>query len=149
MSMNYKPIVLSTGKIGKDKRKAREEAEATYRLSRLKLVPPDELNDRAKRHFEEIAQEAFWLDELSADLLAAYCVAYDRFLTLTAEMNKQSDTFIEGSKVISNPNRHALLEYANTLRGISVSLGLGNVDRLKLALKMEKEKTNKFDEFAI
>lgn len=150
-----KPVLIQTQKISKDSRKAREEAENYYQLPRMKLVPPPELNERAKTHFEQIANEAFWLDELSADLLAAYCVAYDRFLSVLADFNGQDDTLPvtkEGkhgriSELRVNPNRSALLEYANTMRALSASLGIGNIDRLRLALKKEKEKVNKFEEF--
>ena len=77
--MGYpKPIELVKAKISKEKRAYRTEAEKAYKVSRLRLVPPDELSERAKMKFIEIANEAFWLDELSTDLLASYCVTWER-----------------------------------------------------------------------
>ena len=150
--MPKKPIQVLKRHISKKERIERIEGENKYKCSRLRLVPPDELTERAKDKFEMIANEAFWLDELSTDLLAAYCQAWDRWLDLVAEMKNQTDTFIseteDGVKMRSNPNRTALLQYVNTMQQLSGKLGLGNIDRLKLTLpELNKKEENPFDEF--
>ena len=146
-----KPIEIVKSKMSKAQRMARSEAEMAYKVGRLRLLPPDELTERAKDHFEAIANEAFWLDELSTDLLAAYCQAWDRWLTLVEQMNEQPDVIVTqtktGQQAKGNPNRTALLQYATLMQSLSAKLALGNVDRLRLSLPTEDKKENKFAEF--
>ena len=149
-----KPVVLHTGNSLTMKEKSKRQAsEEAFMVGRLHLVPPDELSERAKLKFEQIVAEAFWLDELSVDLLAAYCHAWDRWLTLVEEMNGQHDVIIgvnkEGKQTIrGNPNRTALLQYVVTMQQLSGKLGLGNIDRLRLVGEPPaKEKENDFAEF--
>jgi P27 family predicted phage terminase small subunit len=125
----------------------REEAERYYQLSRLRLVPPAELNERAARHFEEIANVAFWLDELSTDALGAYCAAWDRYLTLLNELNNETDVVNSEKGQRDNPKRKAMLDYVATMTKLSASLGLANIDRLKLAVTKKERTVNKFAEF--
>lgn len=150
---NTLPIVLHTGhNLTKEEKRQRMEQEDIYRVGRLRLVPPDELSDRAKLHFQQIVASAFWLDELSADLLAAYCVAYDKFLNVVADMDGQAETFITKTKngrvAKQNPNRQALRNYTDMLCQLSAKLGLGNIDRLRLSMQQEEKKEeNPFEMF--
>ena len=151
--MGYpKPIELVKAKISKEKRAYRTEAEKAYKVSRLRLVPPDELSERAKMKFIEIANEAFWLDELSTDLLASYCVTWERMQMIIEELNGQGEVFIttdkDGTKhAKANPNRTAFLQYAVLLQQLSAKLAIGNIDRLKLSLPADNKKENKFEEY--
>lgn len=150
-----KPIVLhSSRNLTPAEKRKRAEEEDVYRVERLGLVPPKELSRRAKKHFEQIAEVAFWLDELSADLLACYCDAYDKWL-LTVESMKNTDEVIitqnaKGELVAKqNPYRTALRTYASIMSEMSAKLAISNVDRLRLTLpgKDKKEDVNPFEMF--
>lgn len=149
------PIVLQTGHIQPELKMAREQVEKEYTVPRLRLVPPDVLSERAKLKFQQIVAEAFWLDELSVDLLASYCHAWDRWLDCVAAMDTQGEvTLVYNRKngettVKQNPYRQALKTYVSIMEELSAKLGLGNIDRLRLAIpEAEKRaKEDPFDEF--
>lgn len=151
---NRKPISLIAGHKTKAEIREREQIEDAYTVGRLHLVPPDELTPRAKLFFEQIANTAFWLDELSTGLLAQYCQAYDKWLTLVELINDEPESIIEvdgnGTEHLKpNPNRKALIDYGIVMQQISSKLALGNIDRLKLSLPSGTEKpVNKFAKFA-
>lgn len=150
-----KPIVLHTGRsYTVEERRKRQQEEDVYRVGRLKLVPPDELSERAKLKFQQIANEAFWLDELSVDLLSAYCDCWDKWLNVVAAMQGQNEVIISKTKngrvCKQNPYRTALRTYIATMEELSGKLGLGNIDRLKLSMpvtSVEKKEENPFEEF--
>lgn len=144
-----KPISVVAGHRTKKEIAERERNENHFgSVPRFRLVPPDELSDRAKRKFNEIAGEAFWLDELSADILAAYCLAWDRWLDVAAAMRNEPDTYMDADgKMCANPNRRALLEYQNAIVQASSKLGLGNIDRLKLVKPAEEKPKSRFASF--
>lgn len=151
-----KPVILHTGRSYSVKeREARQQAEDAFKVVRLRLVPPDELTERAKNKFEQIANEAFWLDELSTDLLAAYCHAWDRWLSTVEAMNGTGEIVaIESPKgdamTKQNPLRYALRTYVSMMQELSAKLGLGNIDRLRLsvpAASESKKEENPFDAF--
>lgn len=154
-----KPVVIHTGRSYPiAEREARERSEEYFKVGRLHMVPPDELSERAKIKFQQIVQEAFWLDELSIDLLAAYCNAWDRWLDCVAAMDGTSDVLMQenakGEMVAKqNPYRYGLRAYVTMMEELSAKLGLGNIDRLRLAAPVpEKEAVemkveNPFEEF--
>lgn len=146
-----KPIVLHTGRsYTNEEKRRRAEAENVYKVGRLKLVPPDELSERAKLKFEQIAAEAFWLDELSTDLLAAYCNAWDRWLGTVEAMKDSGEVVIDAKGAKQNPYRYALRTYVSMMQELSAKLGLGNIDRLRLvtpAQEAAKKEENPFDAF--
>lgn len=150
-----KPIVLHTARNGTvEARRKRAESEDIYKVGRLRLVPPDELSPRAKEKFEQIVQEAFWLDELSVDLLSAYCHAWDRWLDCVEAMNGTADVVITTNSkdervAKQNPYRYGLRTYVTIMEELSSKLGLGNIDRLRLSMPVtEKEKeSNPFEAF--
>lgn len=150
-----KPMVLHTGRsLTVEERRKRAEAEDVYRVSRLQLVPPDELSPRAKNKFNQIVAEAFWLDALSTDLLAAYCHAWDRWLDCVAAMDGNADVTLDKNargEIVAkeNPYRRPLRTYITIMEEMSSKLALGNVDRLKLTMPAEKKKevVNPFESF--
>ena len=144
-----KPITIVTGHKTKKELGSREAAEKYYgQIPRSRLVPPDELSDRARLKFEQVASEAFWLDELSTDILGAYCMAWDRWLDVAAAMQGQPDTLMSpDGKFYANPNRRALLEYQNAMVQASTKLGLANIDRLKLEKPVAEKPKSKFASF--
>ncbi len=143
-----KPIELITGHLSKEDLKNRTQAESEYtEVSRMRLVPPDELTDRAKEMFNQIVSDAFWLDELSVHLLTAYCVCADRMLTCTADLQNEPDVLVTETGFIKNPKTRLLIDYGNTLAVLSAKLGLGNIDRLKIAKPKQKKAENRFEKF--
>lgn len=147
---NRKPISLIAGHKTAAEIREREQIEDYYTVGRSRLVPPPELTLRARDKFEQIASDAFWLDELSADLLAQYCQAYDKWLTLVEIINEEPESIVDADGHLKpNPNRKALLDYGIVMQQISSKLALGNIDRLKLSLPADTEKpANKFAKFA-
>lgn len=147
--IQLKPIVLHTGRsYTVEQRRERAQAEDIYRVGRLKLVPPDELSPRAKIKFQQIAAEAFWLDELSVDLLAAYVHAWDRWLDCVAMMDETQEVIVNDGKMKQNPYRQPLRTYVAMMEELSGKLGLGNIDRLKLSLPAtEKKEEDPFENF--
>lgn len=151
-----KPISIVKGHYTKEQIRQRQESEEYFQnLERDKLVPPQELSERAREKYYEIVEQAFWLDNLSAELLANYCYSWDRWLVLAEELNGQAET-IEytdaetGTLLLKpNPNRRALLDYSLNMQQISAKLGLGNIDRLKLLKPEEEKKKNKFLEYIV
>ena len=151
-----KPIVLHTGRsYTVEERRKRAEEENIYKVGRLGLVPPDELNERAKAKFEQIVSEAFWLDALSADFLAAYCHAWDRWLSIVEAMEGTSDVILtEGKKgeavAKQNPYRYGLKSYLSIMEEMSAKLGLSAIDRLRLmspVTEQTKQQENPYEEF--
>lgn len=149
-----KPIVLHTGRsYTVEERKRRKQEEDVYKVGRLELVPPDELTERAKCKFEQIAALAFWLDSLDCDFLAAYCQAWDRWLDVVETMNSQGEIVLNENRkgettAKQNPYRYALRAYLNIMEEMSGKLALSAVDRLKLTSpETKKEEENPFEEF--
>lgn len=153
---NFKPLVLHTGhSLSKAEIKRREEAENIYKTNRLKLVPPDELSERAKTIFENIVNECFWLDNLDVFFVAGFSQAYDRWLTIVDKMNGTDDVILSKNskdEVVAkqNPYRNALRAYGNIMQEFSTKIGLSCIDRLKLTAPITAEKQkqeNPFEEF--
>lgn len=151
-----KPIVLHTGRsYTVEERRQRAEEENIYRVGRLGLVPPDELTERAKLKFEQIVNEAFWLDALSVDFLASYCQAWDRWLTIVETMKGTDDVILsKNSKdetvAKQNPYRYALRTYISIMQEMSAKLGLSAIDRLKLSAPVtaeQRKENNPYEEF--
>ena len=143
------PITVLSGHYSKEFKKLRKESEKVYgEVPRLKLVAPDYLSERAKDKFDGIVNDAFWLDQLSVDILAAYCMAWDRYDQLAMQLKEEPDSLKDDKgKWYPNPNRKALLDYQDTMLQCSARLGLGNIDRLKLVAPTKKKEDNKFSKF--
>ena len=153
MPQRLKPVVLHTGRsITVAEKKEREKNEEMYRVGRLRLEPPDELSERAKLKFRQIVAEAFWLDELSTDLLAAYCHAWDRWLDCVAAMDGNGDVLMVTNQKTGeiqakqNPMRSPLRQYVTMMSEMSAKLGLSNIDRLKLTNPVTEEEKQKIVE---
>ena len=151
-----KPVVLHTRHLTKEEKRKRREEEDIYKVGRLELVPPDELSERAKIKFQQIADLAFWLDSLSVDALAAYCQAWDRWLDCVEKMDDTDDVVLQRNaknEVVAkqNPYRYALRTYLTIMQEMSSKLALYAVDRLRLNQQTEEKKKaeekNPFEEF--
>lgn len=155
-----KPVALHAGRsITRHDMKKREEQENVYRVSRLRLEPPEELSERAKLKYIQIVNEAFWLDALSGDFLAAYCHAWDKWLECVAmtkdtpevAFTKKRDGSIDAKQ---NPYTRAMRSHLLTMEEMSKLLGLSAIDRLRLLtpvtaqqIAMEMPVKNPFEAF--
>ena len=152
MSRARKVIDVSTGKIGKEKIKARKEAEKKLKAERDDLVAPDWLSENAKAEFDRVVSECDKiniLDNLDLGVLAIYCNAYDGYVETTKKLEiegvvkkKQKKT---GELEFINPLVNVQEKYVKYIMQSSTKLGLATTDRLKLIVPVKEEKPeNKF-----
>ena len=84
-----KIIDISSGKIGKEKIKARQEQEKKLKIDRDNLIAPGWLSKAAKEEFDRIVFEAGKvniLDNLDLGFLAIYCNAYSCYIDVTEKI---------------------------------------------------------------
>ena len=148
-----KVIIISSGKIGKEKIKSRLEQEKKIKVGRDQLTkPPAWLSKNGKKEFERIVEEAGHvdlLDNLDLGILAMYCNAYDCYVDITEKIKK---TGYLGTRVTANDEYqtvHPLLvaqeKYVKQIMQCSTKLGMATTDRLKLIVpKKEESSTNKY-----
>ena len=148
-----KVVSISTGKIGKEKIKARLEQEQKIKVGREQLfLPPDWLCEKAREEFNRVVEEAGHvelLDNLDLGILAMYCNAYDCYVDITEKIQK---TGYLGIRVTANDEYetvHPLIvaqeKYVKQIMQCSTKLGLATTDRLKLIVpKKEESSTNKY-----
>lgn len=139
-----KVVDISTGKIGKDKIKARQEMEKRIKLERDGLTPPTWLDDFAKDEFTRVVDEAGEidiLDNLDLSTLSIYCNAYSKFKELTELINKGGkEKFLDGSGNRVSPYINAQEKYIKQINQCSTKLGLATTDRLKLIVPVVENK---------
>ncbi len=137
MARPRKIVDISTGKIGKEKVKARQEMESKIKLDNEGLTPPDWIDEFAKKEFKRVVEEASKieiLDNLDLSTLAIYCDAYSSFKELTEIMDskKGEDKFLDASGGRVSPFLNAKEKVIKTIMQCSTKLGLATTDRLKL-----------------
>lgn len=147
-----KVVDISTGKIGKQAIKNRQEQEKKLKLGREQLNAPSWLSDLGKEEFERVVTEAAeinLLDNLDLGFLAIYCNAYSCYVDVTENIKK---TGYLGFRTTANDEYetvHPLLivqeKYIKQIMQCSTKLGLATTDRLKLIVPTKEEtKENKF-----
>ena len=152
MGRPRKIVAMSTGKIGKEKRKARAEGEKALKVSRNELKAPDWLPDKAALEFDRVcrnAAELGMLDNLDMAVLAIYADNYNRYVEASTQLSLHGHTFEtdKGYKMPS-PWVSILNQSAKNIFACSAKLGLAVTDRLKLITPVKEEKTvNKFIKF--
>lgn len=149
-----KVVDISTGKIGKQAIKNRQEQEKKLKLGREHLEAPEWLSCEGKEEFERVVTEAGkinLLDNLDLGFLAIYCNAYSCYQDVT---EKISCNGYLGKRRTANDvydTVHPLLvvqeKYIKQIMQCSTKLGLATTDRLKLIVPTKEEtKENKFIE---
>ena len=130
MARPRKATATSTGKIGKEKIKERQEQESKIKLD----------NENLK------ASKIDTLDNLDLSILAIYCNAYSQYLEITAEIQKAEESYryiTEDNKI--SPLINAQDKIIKQIMTCSSKLGLATTDRLKLIVpNKEESKTNKY-----
>ena len=152
MGRPKKIIDISSGKIGKENIKNRQEAEKKLKAERNDLVAPDWLSENAKAEFDRVVSECDKiniLDNLDLGVLAIYCNAYDGYVETTKKLEveglvkkKMTRT---GELEFINPLVNVQEKYVKYIMQSSAKLGLATTDRLKLVVPVKEEKPeNKF-----
>lgn len=150
-----KVVDISTGKIGKSKRKARLQQEKKIKLPRDALSPPAWLDDTAAAEFTRVVYEAGeidLLDNLDLSVLAIYANAWSRYIQTAKVIQEKGETVTRESKYDSyevvSPYVSAQERYVKQIMQCSTKLGLATTDRLKLIVPVKEDKAvNKFIKF--
>ena len=143
-----KVIDISTGKIGKAARKARQENEKKYKLPRDALAPPEWLDNDAKEEFDRVVKECNEidiLDNLDRGILAIYANAWSRYEKIArlimargcGELGIRDSKYGEYETV--SPLVKAEGEYVKQIMACSSKLGMATTDRLKLVVPVKEE----------
>lgn len=152
MGRNRKLSVNSTGKISKEEKKKRQEAEAQIKVkSDQLLTPPEFLNERASQEFLRVAkesQELGILDNLDFTFIVIYAEAWDNYCTCSENIAKhgmiQTKELTTGSYEVPSVYVKLQAHFIKQIMHCSSKLGLAVTDRLRLVIPKEEEKTNKF-----
>lgn len=152
MGRPKKIIDISSGKIGKENIKNRQEAEKKLKAERNDLIAPDWLSDNAKIEFERVVSECDKiniLDNLDLGVLAIYCNAYDGYVETTKKLEVEGLVKTKMTKTgileFINPLVNVQEKYVKYIMQSSSKLGLATTDRLKLVVPVKEEKPeNKF-----
>lgn len=147
-----KIVDIATGKIGKEKIKARKEQEKKIKLERDQLIAPSWLNEEAKEEFERVVSEAEsieLLDNLDLGILAIYCNAYAAYVDISIQIQSRGYLAIRETRhdeyETVSPLLQAQEKYVKQIMQCSTKLGLATTDRLKLIVpKKEESETNKY-----
>ena len=150
MARPRKVVDISTGKIGKQARVARQVAESKIKIDRKQLETgaPSWLCDGAAQEYNRVVREAGkigLLDNLDMVVLAIYADNYARYVTASIEMRRSGLT-VEG-KFADVPSPYVAIadKAAAQIQKCSTKLGLATTDRLKLIVPEKEEKSvNKF-----
>lgn len=150
MARPRKVVDISTGKIGKQARVARQVAESKIKIDRKQLETgaPSWLCDGAAQEYNRVVREAGkigLLDNLDMVVLAIYADNYARYVTASIEMRRSGLT-VEG-KFSDVPSPYVAIadKAATQIQKCSTKLGLATTDRLKLIVPEKEEKSvNKF-----
>lgn len=152
MGRPRKVIDISSGKIGKENIKNRQEAEKKLKAERNDLIAPDWLSYNAKIEFERVVSECDKiniLDNLDLGVLAIYCNAYDGYIEATKKLEVEGVVKKKMTKTgeieFINPLVNVQEKYVKYIMQSSSKLGLATTDRLKLVVPVKEEKPeNKF-----
>lgn len=155
MGRNRKLSINSTGKISKEEKKKRQEAEAKIKVERNQLLtPPEFLSARASQEFLRVVKESEELDildNLDLAFITIYAEAWDKYCECTEEIAKsglvQIKELTTGSYEVPSVYVKLQEHYINIIMRCSSKLGLAVTDRLKLVIPKEEEKNNKFMSF--
>ena len=152
MGRTRKPLSEQRGNLTKEiqARKLAEQEMVKAKCTYLSQ-PPEWLTDRAKEEYCRLYQamkDIDMLGDLDANNLAAYCNAFDNYLTAVDDVQKNGLTIELDDKVIENPNVVLQIKYAKEMREFGKQCGLSIDSRLKFAaVKLEKAEKDIAEEF--
>jgi len=150
------PLSEQKGDLTKERR-AKLEAEQELVKTPKKYIrkAPKWLSDRAKKEYRRLIksmEDMDMLGDLDANNLAAYCNAYDKYLTAEQEITEKG-LFVESPKNPKapfqvNPAVYAQSKYAKEMREFGKQCGLSIDSRLKFAAaKLTEVESGIEDEF--
>ena len=148
-----KVIDISTGKIGKQKIKNRQEQEAKIKVGRdeIEAGAPEWLDERAAAEYNRVVEQAKSIDlfdNLDLSTLAVYADNYSRYVKCVGEMTKSGIVNEVGDRALVSPYVVIADKAATQIQKCSTKLGLATTDRLKLIVPTKEEKSvNKFAQF--
>ena len=152
MGRNRKIIDISTGKVGKQSRSDRAEAEQKLKVGRDQLTAPEWLDDIARAEFDRVVREAAsinLLDNLDLGFLAIYANAWSGYSRMVQYIQVHSEIASRESANdtydVLSPYMRAEEKYIAQIMQCSSKLGLSTSDRLKLVVPVKHEdKINKY-----
>ena len=148
-----KVVDISTGKIGKQKRKNRQEQEGKIKLQRDKLEAgaPEWLDEDARAEYNRVVEEAGkinLLDNLDLSTLAIYADNYSRYVKCAKAMATGGIVVDVGDRILPSPYVVIADKAATQIQKCSTKLGLATTDRLRLIVPTKEEvKPSKFAKF--
>lgn len=160
--MNYKRpvrVLLEENKshLTKAEIERRMKEEEALRPADDNTDCPEWLTDTfAREEYARIAVELErlgLLTNLDVNTLAAYCVAYSRYVEATQQMEGEPLTVVQTNKNgitarVENPLIKIQLKYSDEMKRLSNEMGLSISSRLRLVPPKKEEKPkNKFSEF--
>lgn len=152
MGRARKPLSEQRGNLTKEIQNRKTAEQDLVKTSRSYLaVPPDWLSERAKKEYKRLYRAMKDMDmigDLDANNLAAYCEAFDNYLTATEDIQTNGITRTSDGECIENPNVSLQIKYAKEMREFGRQCGLSIDSRLKFAsVKLEKIEENIAEEF--
>ena len=145
-----KVVDISTGKIGKQKIKNRQEQESKIKLRRdkLEIGAPEWLDEEARTEYSRVVEEAGkinLLDNLDLSTLAIYADNYSRYIKCAKAMATGGIVVDVGDRLFPSPYVVIADKAATQIQKCSTKLGLATTDRLRLIVPTKEEvKPNKF-----
>ena len=152
MGRTRKPLSEQRGNLTKETQTRRAAEQDLVKTDCAYLSrPPDWLSDRAKKEYCRLynaMKNIDMLGDLDANNLAAYCDAFDNYLTASADVQESGLTIELDDKVVENPNVVLQIKYAKEMREFGKQCGLSIDSRLKFAaVKLEKTEQDIAEEF--
>lgn len=149
-----KVVSISTGRIGKKERLARQQQEEMIKIDRdgLETEVPAWLTEQGREEYLRVVRESGkvpFLDNLDRHFVAMYADAYDRYIEAAKQLHKYGDVLKLETGLAESPFLRVMKKAEDTIFRCSRVLGLATTDRLRLiAPKAEPEKAeNKYLKF--
>jgi P27 family predicted phage terminase small subunit len=148
MGRTRKPLSEQKGNLTKEFQNRRAAEQDIVKTSQAYIaVPPAWLSERAKKEYKRLyaaMKDMDMLGDLDANALAAYCNAFDKYLTADENIKELGMVTPDGE----NPSVTLQLKYAKEMREFGKQCGLSIDSRLKFAsVKLEKIEEDIAEEF--
>lgn len=93
---------------------------------------PAHLDGEAKKKWKALAADVTWFARVDADAVAAYCVAYGRWLEAEEKVKKTGVVLKGDNGFYQNPYLHVANKAIEQMAKIGATLGLNPSDRSRL-----------------
>ncbi|MBP3380691.1 MAG: phage terminase small subunit P27 family [Ruminococcus sp.] len=137
MGRTRKPLSEQKGHLTSEEQVRRAAEQGLVKSGRSYIArPPGWLSDRAKKEYArlyECMKSMDMLGDLDANNLAAYCEAFDNYLTATEDIRANGLTVVIDGEPFANPAASLQTRYAKEMREFGKQCGLSIDSRLKFA----------------